>query len=99
MCNWVTTVSNMSFVHFHRTENNNHRLVNPQSETTWIYKIFGGYLQSQVTCRKCNHARNKFESILDISLSIVRQGSIEAALATFAEVDYLGDQDRYKCDR
>ncbi|KAJ1671151.1 hypothetical protein EV182_007792, partial [Spiromyces aspiralis] len=68
-------------------------------ETTSLYQIFGGYLQSQVVCSQCNHSSNTFDPCLDISLDIHRSSTLEKALSRFVKPDLLLKANRYRCEK
>ncbi|KAI8322346.1 cysteine proteinase [Martensiomyces pterosporus] len=68
-------------------------------ETTLVHRIFGGYLQSQVTCSRCHHDSNTFDPLLDISLDIQSGNSISKALRSFTRPEHLGKGNRYKCEK
>ncbi|CAL9104408.1 unnamed protein product [Musa textilis] len=68
-------------------------------ETTLIQYIFGGRLQSQVTCTKCNMVSNRFENMMDLTVEI--QGdveSLEECLDQFTIKEWLDGENKYKCD-
>jgi len=69
------------------------------AETTWVHKIFGGRLQSRVTCRECRHHSDTFDSILDLSLDIHDVDSLKDALRRFVVVEFLKGEDKYKCEK
>uniref|UniRef100_A0A804JSE3 Ubiquitinyl hydrolase 1 n=1 Tax=Musa acuminata subsp. malaccensis TaxID=214687 RepID=A0A804JSE3_MUSAM len=67
--------------------------------TTLIQYIFGGRLQSQVTCTKCNMVSNRFENMMDLTVEI--QGdveSLEECLDQFTIKEWLDGENKYKCD-
>lgn len=41
-----------------------------QEETSPIYQIFGGYIQSAVKCMVCGYISANYESFLDLSLEL-----------------------------
>lgn len=69
------------------------------AETTWVHKIFGGRLRSRVTCHDCGYNSDTFDSILDLSLDIIKVQSVEEALKRFVAPDYLKGADKYKCEK
>ncbi|KAF9481839.1 cysteine proteinase [Pholiota conissans] len=69
------------------------------AETTWVHKLFGGRLRSQVKCSDCGHNSDTFDRILDLSLDIFRCDSLKGALRKFVEVDHLKGADKYKCEK
>jgi len=69
------------------------------TESTWVHQIFGGRLRSRVTCMKCGHPSDTFDSILDLSLDVQNCNSLQQALKEFVAVDHLRGEDRYKCEK
>lgn len=76
------------------------KAVDPDTrETTLIYHIFGGHLQSQVKCTQCLRVSNRYENMMDLNVEI--QGdvaSLEDALEQFTALEWLDGENRYKCD-
>lgn len=76
------------------------KAVHPDTrETTLIYYIFGGHLQSQVKCTRCLRVSNRYENMMDLNVEI--QGdvsSLEDALEQFTALEWLDGENRYKCD-
>eukprot|EP00484_Ammonia_sp_Unknown_P007860 CAMPEP_0197080238 /NCGR_PEP_ID=MMETSP1384-20130603/214025_1 /TAXON_ID=29189 /ORGANISM="Ammonia sp." /LENGTH=1078 /DNA_ID=CAMNT_0042519121 /DNA_START=1 /DNA_END=3237 /DNA_ORIENTATION=+ len=66
-------------------------------ETSVMYKIFGGYLRSQILCTACNKASNTYDSILDLSLEIRGCRSVVSALQKFTTQEKLIDDNKYFC--
>jgi ubiquitin C-terminal hydrolase len=68
-------------------------------ETTFVHRIFGGYLRSQVRCTECRYSSNTYDPFLDLSLEISRKSchSISAALAEFTRKETLDSANRWKC--
>lgn len=66
--------------------------------TSFVSRIFGGQLRSQLLCGCCSgKASNTYDPFLDLSLEITRAASVEKALARFCAVEVLdGDN---KCVR
>ncbi|CAL5390247.1 unnamed protein product [Camellia sinensis] len=53
-------------------------------ETTLIQHIFGGHLQSQVICSKCNNVLNQYENMMDLTVEIQGDAtSLEECLDLF----------------
>ncbi|KAG6555189.1 hypothetical protein Mapa_003228 [Marchantia paleacea] len=77
------------------------KFVDPRSqETTLIHHIFGGHLQSQVQCMRCQHESNRYEKMMDLAVEI--HGSVETledALKQFTASEWLDGDNKYKCDR
>ncbi|KAF9661996.1 hypothetical protein SADUNF_Sadunf18G0007300 [Salix dunnii] len=76
------------------------KAVEPASqETTIIQHIFGGRLQSQVICTKCNKISNQFENMMDLTVEIHGDAaSLEQCLDQFTDKEWLHGENMYKCD-
>lgn len=69
-------------------------------EKSFVHKIFGGRLISQVKCTQCSHSSNKFDPFLDLSLQINRADSLVKALSHFTAVEQLDEgEKRYQCEQ
>jgi ubiquitin C-terminal hydrolase len=68
-------------------------------ETTFIHRIFGGYLRSQVRCTDCGYRSNTYDPFLDLSLEISRNScnSVIAAFHEFTRRETLDTNNRWKC--
>uniref|UniRef100_A0A6N2L6F1 USP domain-containing protein n=1 Tax=Salix viminalis TaxID=40686 RepID=A0A6N2L6F1_SALVM len=77
------------------------KAVEPASqETTIIQHIFGGRLQSQVICAKCNKISNQFENMMGLTVEIHGDAaSLEECLDQFTDKEWLHGENMYKCDR
>lgn len=67
-------------------------------ETTMVHGVFGGYLQSKVTCHSCRAESSVYEPLLDLSLEVKSAGSVHAALRQFTAPELLTRQNRYRCE-
>ncbi|KAI3961500.1 hypothetical protein MKX01_001236 [Papaver californicum] len=68
-------------------------------ETTLIQHIFGGQLQSQVTCTECNKISNRNENMMDLTVEIQGEASsLEDCLDQFTVKERLDGENLYKCD-
>ncbi|CAA2960993.1 ubiquitin carboxyl-terminal hydrolase 18-like [Olea europaea subsp. europaea] len=68
-------------------------------ETTLIQHIFGGHLQSQVICTKCNNDSNQFENMMDLTVEIHGgAASLEECLDQFTAKEWLHGDNMYRCD-
>lgn len=76
------------------------KAVDPSSqETTLIQHIFGGHLQSQVICTKCNNVSNQYENMMDLTVEIHGNAvSLEECLDQFTGKEWLHGENMYKCD-
>ncbi|XP_022729771.1 ubiquitin carboxyl-terminal hydrolase 23-like isoform X2 [Durio zibethinus] len=69
-------------------------------EKSLVHKIFGGRLRSQVKCGQCSYCSNTFDPFLDLSLEIVKVGSLHKALKNFTAAELLdGGERQYQCQR
>lgn len=68
-------------------------------ETTFIHRIFGGYLRSQVRCTSCGYCSNTYDPFLDLSLEVSRKSchSISNAILEFTRKETLDSENRWKC--
>ncbi|KAK4775152.1 hypothetical protein SAY86_010087 [Trapa natans] len=76
------------------------KAVHPSSqETTLVQHIFGGQLQSQVMCEKCNKISNQYENMMDLTVEIHGDAaSLEECLMQFTAKEWLHGDNMYKCD-
>ncbi|XP_047327620.1 ubiquitin carboxyl-terminal hydrolase 18 [Impatiens glandulifera] len=76
------------------------KALHPSSqETTLIQHIFGGHLQSQVICTKCNNVSDQYENMMDLTVEIHGDSaSLEECLDQFTAKEWLHGDNMYKCD-
>merc|ERR1719319_859079 len=67
-------------------------------ETSFVHKLWGGYLRSQIKCCKCGYESNTYDSILDISLEI-KGPSVRSAFKHFTDPEILDEDNKYLCAR
>lgn len=68
-------------------------------ETTLVQHIFGGHLQSQVICMKCNKTSDQYENMMDLTVEIHGDAtSLEECLDQFTVREQLHGDNMYKCD-
>ncbi|GAU17666.1 hypothetical protein TSUD_07270 [Trifolium subterraneum] len=68
-------------------------------ETTIIQHIFGGRLQSEVICTKCDKTSNQYESMMDLTVEIHGDAaSLEECLDQFTVKEWLDGDNMYKCE-
>ncbi|CAL5361105.1 unnamed protein product [Camellia sinensis] len=68
-------------------------------ETSLIQHIFGGHLQSQVICSKCNNVSNQYENMMDLTVEIQGDAtSLKECLDLFTVREWLHGDNMYKCD-
>jgi len=68
-------------------------------ETTFVHRMFGGYLRSQVQCTKCRFSSNTYDPFLDLSLEISAKNanSISTAFTAFTRKETLDAANKWKC--
>lgn len=68
-------------------------------ETTFIHRVFGGYLRSQVRCTKCNYRSNTYDPFLDLSLEVSKKScnSILSAFFEFSRNERLDERNQWRC--
>jgi ubiquitin C-terminal hydrolase len=68
-------------------------------ETTFIHRIFGGYLRSQVRCNKCGYCSNTYDPFLDLSLEVSKKSSnsVAYAFSEFTRKETLDSANKWKC--
>ena len=68
-------------------------------ETTFVHRIFGGYLRSQVRCSKCGYRSNTYDPFLDLSLEVSKKSSnsLAYAVSEFTRKETLDSANRWKC--
>jgi ubiquitin carboxyl-terminal hydrolase 36/42 len=72
--------------------------------TTFVYRIFGGRLRSQIRCEDPNargtpgegFTSSTYDPFLDLSLEINRASSLDGALRRFTEAEVLDGDNRYR---
>jgi ubiquitin carboxyl-terminal hydrolase 36/42 len=67
--------------------------------TSFIYRIFGGRIRSQVKCTQCNYESNTYDPFLDLSLEINHASSVDKALKRFTAGESLDGANKYKCPK
>jgi len=67
--------------------------------TSFIYRIFGGRIRSQVKCTSCNYESNTYDPFLDLSLEINHASSVDKALKRFTAIESLDGANKYKCPK
>ena len=69
-----------------------------RSETSFVWRTFGGTLRSRITCATCGRASDKFDGLMDLSLDIARAKSVSHALKSYVAVEVLDGTNKYKCE-
>ena len=60
------------------------------TETTFIYRIFGGQLRNELLCTKCHYSSKTYNSFLNLSLEINKGvSSVNGAIKTFTFAEKL----------
>jgi ubiquitin carboxyl-terminal hydrolase 36/42 len=67
--------------------------------TSFIYRIFGGRIRSQVKCTHCKYESNTYDPFLDLSLEINHASSVDKALKRFTAGESLDGANKYKCPK
>uniref|UniRef100_A0A1D1Z570 Ubiquitin carboxyl-terminal hydrolase 21 n=1 Tax=Anthurium amnicola TaxID=1678845 RepID=A0A1D1Z570_9ARAE len=76
-----------------------HSSDNTLQKDSFIKKIFGGRLRSQVQCCDCGHRSDTYEPLLDLSLEIEDAESLEDALESFTTVEKIEDPEiKFTCE-
>ena len=57
--------------------------------TSFVYRIFGGRIRSQVKCTQCSYESNTYDPFLDLSLEINHANSVQRALQRFTAGEAL----------
>ena len=77
------------------TSNINYR----QTETTLIFRIFGGLLRNELKCNKCNYSSKTYNSFLDLSLEVGKGvSSLLSALKAFTVIERLSVGNEWNCE-
>ena len=70
------------------------------AETSFISRIFGGYLCNTMRCPKCGNTSKTFNHFQDLSLDISgRIDSIQSAIEAFTKPEFLTAGNEWNCDR
>ncbi len=69
-----------------------------RSETSFVWRAFGGTLRSRITCQTCGRASDKFDGFMDLSLDIARAKSVSHALRSYVATEVLDGANKYKCE-
>lgn len=68
-------------------------------ETTFVHRMFGGYLRSQVCCTKCDYKSNTYDPFLDLSLEVSSKkvNCVYSALKEYTRKETLDAENKWKC--
>lgn len=69
-----------------------------RAETSFVWKVFGGKLRSQVNCKTCGRNSEVFDPFLDLSLECARAKSVYGAFKLFTHIEVLDGNNKYKCE-
>tara|TARA_B100001996_G_scaffold43609_1_gene31490 strand:- start:417 stop:1394 length:978 start_codon:yes stop_codon:yes gene_type:complete len=69
-----------------------------RAETSFVWKVFGGKLRSQVNCKTCGRNSETFDPFLDLSLEVGRAKSVLGAFKLFTQVEVLDGDNKYRCE-
>jgi ubiquitin carboxyl-terminal hydrolase 36/42 len=67
--------------------------------TTVLHQLFGGLIQSQVQCLRCQKTSTRYEPFLDLSLEVASGNSVEEALTAYTSVEKLEEEVGWRCER
>ncbi|KAK9095289.1 hypothetical protein Scep_026758 [Stephania cephalantha] len=70
---------------------------NSPQQDSFVKKIFGGRLRSQLRCCNCEHCSNTFEPLIDLSLEIEDVDTLPNALRSFTKVEKI-EETKFKCE-
>ncbi len=69
------------------------------AETTFISRIFGGYICNELNCSKCKYSSKSYNHFLDLSLDINGGiNSVSAAVKAFIKPEKLSTGNEWKCE-
>jgi ubiquitin C-terminal hydrolase len=69
-------------------------------ETTLVNRIFGGYLESTVTCSQCRSKSTRSEPFLDLHLVVPNTAcSLYDALDQVLTTEELSGSNQYQCEK
>jgi ubiquitin C-terminal hydrolase len=69
------------------------------AETTFISRVFGGKLCSELKCSKCKYTSRTFNFFQDLSLEVSGNiNSVEQAIGAFLKPEVLTIENAWKCD-
>lgn len=63
-----------------------------------IRRVFGGMMQSSITCSKCSYISSRDELFTELPLDIHRR-TVQQALTEFTAVEHLTSANKYHCSR
>jgi len=68
-------------------------------ETTFVHRMFGGYLRSQVRCTSCKYKSNTYDPFLDLSLEVSSKkvNCVYTAFKEFTRKETLDAANKWKC--
>ena len=69
-----------------------------RAETSFVWKVFGGKLRSQVNCKTCGRNSETFDPFLDLSLEVGRAKSVLGAFKLFTQAEVLDGDNKYRCE-
>ena len=70
-----------------------------QTETTIIFRIFGGLLRNELKCNKCDYSSKTYNSFLDLSLEVGKGvSSLLSALKAFTVIERLSVGNEWNCE-
>ena len=70
------------------------------AETTFISRVFGGYLCNTLTCPRCKFVSRTYNHFQDISLDLkIGINSVDSALKYFTQPEQLSKGNEWKCEK
>lgn len=70
-----------------------------KTETTFIFRIFGGKLRNELLCSKCQYSSKTFNSFLDLSLELSKGvSSVSSAIKAFTQPENLTAGNEWQCE-
>jgi ubiquitin C-terminal hydrolase len=70
------------------------------SETTFISRVFGGYLRNELKCSVCTYSSKTYNHFLDLSLEMTGGvNDIKSAINAFIKIEKLSIGNEWFCER
>ncbi|GMH32218.1 hypothetical protein BSKO_00052 [Bryopsis sp. KO-2023] len=73
--------------------------VTPETEyTSFLYRIFGGKIRTQISCKKEDFRKNVYEHFASLEVELGKAKTIEQALASYTKGEYLHGDNKYRLE-